>query len=85
MKERYSLRQSSQLDRRVNELLSGLKKILSAISELRIEASDSHGVGINRLNIEDYHARLFVNALMTISDYFSVSKFRRKLSQLMKR
>ena len=69
VKDLYSLRQSSQLDRRVNELLSGLEKILSAISELRNEASDSHGVGINRFNMEDYHARLFVNASMTMSDY----------------
>lgn len=65
----YSLRQTSQQDKRINELLSGLEKILNAISDMRNEASDSHGVGSNRIEIEEYHARLFVNASLAMSDY----------------
>lgn len=65
----YPLRQTSQQDKRINELLSGLEKILNAISEMRNEASDSHGVGSSRIEIEEYHARLFVNASIVMSDY----------------
>lgn len=50
-------------------LLSGLNSIVSAIAEMRNKDSDAHGVGARRINIDEHHARLFVNASMTMSDF----------------
>ena len=65
----YHMHQSAELDKRINGLLSGLEKILSAIAEMRNKGSDAHGVGGKRININDYHARLFVNSAMTMADF----------------
>ena len=69
VKALYHMHQDKNLDKRINSLLSGLEKILSAISEMRNKGSDSHGVGAKRINVEDYHARLFVNSAMTMADF----------------
>lgn len=65
----YNMHQSPDIDRRINGLLSGLEKILSAIASMRNKGSDSHGLGANRININDYHARLFVNSAATMADF----------------
>lgn len=36
---------------------------------MRNKGSDAHGVGGKRININDYHARLFVNSAMTMADF----------------
>lgn len=69
VKQIYNMHQDKDVDKRINGLLSGLEKILSAIAEMRNKASDSHGVGAKRINISDYHARLFVNSAMTMADF----------------
>ena len=69
VKDLYSMHQSRDMDKRINGLLSGLEKILSAIAEMRNKGSDSHGVGAKRINISDHHARLFVNTAMTMADF----------------
>lgn len=56
-------------DRRIKTLLSGLENIIASISEMRNKSSDSHGVGSARINIEEHHARLAVNAAMTMADF----------------
>ena len=56
-------------DPRINMLESGLKKIASSISEMRNKDSDAHGVGTVRINIDEHHAWLFVNAAMTMADF----------------
>ena len=56
-------------DPRINMLESGLEKIASSISEMRNKDSDAHGVGAARINIDEHHARLFVNAAMTMADF----------------
>lgn len=68
-KSLYNMHQNSQLDKRINMLLSGLEKILKAISEMRNKDSDAHGVGNKRIKIEKHHAQLFVNASMTMSEF----------------
>lgn len=68
VKQLYNMHQSKDLDKRINGLLSGLEKILSAIAEMRNKGSDSHGVGAKRISIADHHARLFVNSAMTMAD-----------------
>lgn len=68
-KTALGMRQNSDYDKRVNSLLSGLEKILQAISEMRNAQSDAHGVGSTRINIKCHHARLFVNAAQTMADF----------------
>lgn len=71
----YNMHQDKNLDKRINGLLSGLEKILSAISDMRNKGSDAHGVGCNRIAIDEHHARLFVNCSMTMADFIlSVSE-----------
>ncbi len=69
VKALYNMHQSKDVDKRINGLLSGLEKILSAIAEMRNKGSDSHGVGAKRITIADHHARLFVNSAMTMADF----------------
>ncbi len=69
VKNLYGMQQSKDYDKRVNGLLSGLEKILSAIAEMRNTASDSHGVGSKRIKLLDYHARLFVNSATTMAEF----------------
>ena len=69
------MHQNKDMDKRINGLLSGLEKILSAIAEMRNIGSDSHGVGTKRIPIAEHHARLFVNSAMTMADFvLSVSE-----------
>jgi flagellin-specific chaperone FliS len=69
VKQLYNMHQDRNMDRRINMLLSGLEKILSAISQMRNEGSDSHGVGQRRIRISEHHTRLFVNSAMTMADF----------------
>lgn len=69
VKSLYNMHQNKDMDKRINGLLSGLEKILSAIAEMRNKGSDSHGVGTKRINIAEHHARLFVNSAMTMADF----------------
>ena len=36
---------------------------------MRNKDSDAHGVGAARINIDEHHAWLFVNAAMTMADF----------------
>lgn len=75
VKSLYNMHQDKDIDRRINMLLSGLEKILSAITQMRNESSDAHGVGDRRINISEHHTRLFVNSAMTMADFIlSVEK-----------
>lgn len=75
VKTLYNMHQDKTLDKRINGLLLGLEKIINAISEMRNKGSDAHGVGAKRINIDEHHARLFVNSAMTTADFvLSVSK-----------
>lgn len=65
----YHMHQDAETDRRINSLLSGLEKILTAIAEMRNGSSDAHGVGSRRINIKAHHARLFVNSAQTMADF----------------
>ena len=75
VKTLYNMHQARDMDVRINMLLSGLEKILSAITQMRNESSDAHGVGSNRIRISEHHARLFVNSAITMADFIlSVEK-----------
>lgn len=70
VKDLYNMHTDSSMDKRINELLSGLEKIIDSIAEMRNKNSDSHGVGQKRINILEHHARLFVNTAITMADFF---------------
>ncbi len=65
----YGMHQDKNMDKRINNLLSGFEKIITSISNMRDENSDSHGAGEKRINIEKHHAVLFANASITMSDF----------------
>lgn len=69
VKNLYNMHQDSETDKRINDLLSGLNKIIKSISLMRNKGSDAHGLGSRRINIKDYHARLFVNSARTVADF----------------
>lgn len=69
VKDLYNMHGNKDIDKRINMLLSGLEKIVSAISDMRNKSSDSHGLGEKRIRISDYHARLFVNSAQIMSDF----------------
>lgn len=69
VKQLYHMHSDKEMDKRINELLSGLEKILKAITEMRNKASDAHGVGAKRINIEEHHARLCVNSAITMAEF----------------
>ena len=69
VKQLYNMHQHKDLDKRIKMLLSGLEKILTAITEMRNIDSDAHGVGNRRINIKEHHARLFVNSATTMADF----------------
>lgn len=81
VKDSYNMHNNRDMDIRINTLLSGLNKIVTAISEMRNENSDSHGVGNRRINIEEHHARLILNSASTLAEFF-LAVVNRKQVQL---
>ena len=70
VKSLYNMHQDKNMDKRINNLLSGLNKIVDSISQMRNNSSDSHGLGMKRISIEEHHARLYLNASIMISEFF---------------
>lgn len=68
--ELMNMRQNSEWDKRVNELLGGLHKLVSAISSMRNMSSDAHGVGSLRININKREALLVANSSMMLAEYW---------------
>lgn len=75
--ELLDMRQKKDWDKRVNELLGGLHKIVSAISSMRNINSDAHGVGSSRININKREALLAANTSMILAEYW-LSVFENK-------
>ena len=68
--ELLNMRQKSAWDKRVNELLGGLHKIVSAISSMRDMNSDAHGAGFGRIKIKKREALLVANSAMMLAEYW---------------
>ena len=64
-----NMRQKSEWDKRINELLGGLHKLISAISSMRTLNSDAHGVGAGRIQIKKREALLAAHSSMMIAEY----------------
>lgn len=65
----YKLHAGADVDERMNEMVSGLNKIVSGLGGLRNAQSDAHGVGAKRMTISSYHAQLAVNAAATVAEF----------------
>ena len=65
-----NMRQKKEWDKRVNELLSGLHKIVSSISSMRNINSDAHGVGASRISISEREALLVANSAIMLAEYW---------------
>lgn len=65
----YNMHTDANTNKRIKTLLSGLNSIVSAIAEMRNKYSDAHGVGANRISIEEHHTRLCVNAARVMADF----------------
>ena len=70
VKKLFGMQQSPQYDKRINSMLGGLEKIVSAVCEMRNNDSDAHGAGSRRINIRDYEARLTMNSAITFCEYY---------------
>ncbi len=75
-----NMRQKSDWDKRINELLGGLHKLVSAISSMRNMNSDAHGVGSGRINIDKREALLVAHSSMMLSEYW-LSVFEKKANE----
>ena len=69
VKDLYGMHNDKAMDKRINTLLSGLNSIISAVTEMRNKSSDAHGVGSKRINIDEHHARLFLNSSVAMSEF----------------
>lgn len=77
----YNMETNKDNDKRIKVLLSGLSSIVDSVSEMRNGNSDAHGLGKARpYDLKDYHARLLVNASMTLAE-FILSVAQNNLSQ----
>lgn len=69
VKDLYNMHESGDADKRINMLIGGLNKIVDAISQMRNNDSDAHGLGSRRINISGYHARLAVNSSVAVVEF----------------
>lgn len=68
--ELLNMRQKKDWDKRVNELLGGLYKMVSAISSMRNINSDAHGAGSGRIEIKEREALLASQSAMMLAEYW---------------
>ena len=68
--ELMNMRQKGDWDKRVNELLGGLHKIVNAISSMRNMNSDAHGAGSSRITIKKREALLVAHSSMMLAEYW---------------
>lgn len=68
--ELLNMRQKSDWDKRINELLGGLHKIVNAISSMRNMNSDAHGAGSGRIKIKKREALLAAHSSMMLAEYW---------------
>lgn len=69
VKSLYNMHENQEQDKRINTLLSGLNKIVNAISDMRNNSSDAHGLGSSRININRHHALLFLNSSIVLAEF----------------
>lgn len=65
----YDLHTNEGMDNRIQRLITGLESIISSFSEMRNNASDSHGIGKNRINLEKHHAEFYMNISTSMANF----------------
>lgn len=65
----YNMHADKDNDKRINTLISGLNNIVSSMAEMRNITSDSHGMGSRRINLEEHHARLYLNVSIALAEF----------------
>ena len=82
VKTLFGMQQTPKYDKRINSMLGGLEKIVTAVCEMRNNDSDAHGVGSKRINIRDYEARLTMNSSITFCEYYlDIARNRKKTKE----
>ena len=69
VKQLYDMHENSSSNNSFQKLLGGLNAIVGAVAEIRNCASDAHGVGNERIFLEEYHVRLVVNSSMSMAEF----------------
>jgi hypothetical protein len=69
VKTLYNLGQKQDKEQWANQLLSGLEKILDAITQFRNKQGDAHGAGMKRQVIPERYARLVLNSAFTMAEF----------------
>lgn len=68
-KSLLNITQQKEWDVRINDLLSGINKIIDAIGRMRNMNSDAHGAGAGRIVIKEREARLIAASAVMVSAY----------------
>lgn len=58
-----------KLDERIKKLLGSLETIVNSIAEFRNNYSDAHGVGANRIIVNQNEAKLVMNSAIVLCNY----------------
>ena len=69
VKDLLNMRQQNDWDKRVNDMISGINKIIDAIGSMRNMNSDAHGVGVGRLTIKEREARMIASSAIMVAEY----------------
>ena len=75
VKELINMNQQNDWDKRVNDMIGGINKIIDAIGSMRNMNSDAHGVGVGRITIKEREARMIASSAIMIAEYV-LSVFR---------
>lgn len=69
VKSLLNMTQNKDWDIRINDLLSGINKIVDAIGKMRNMNSDAHGAGVGRIGIKEREARLIAASSVMVAEY----------------
>lgn len=69
VKELINMKQQNDWDRRVNDMINGINKIVDAIGSMRNMNSDAHGVGVGRIVIKEREARMIASSAIMVAEY----------------
>lgn len=70
VKSLFGMQQSKDYDARINSMLGGLEKIVTAVAEMRNSDSDAHGAGSRRIEIREHEAKLVMDSTITFCEYY---------------